>query len=167
MRNNPCDPPDAEVKDVKDPMRAPGSPVKALALGLVTDLGGTLVAGIVFDLLYRVLWWTQGLDAEQVRAAEHEHSLGSAYFVIGTLLGLYFSYLGGHVCARVMRKSELLWGAVLAGLSMVLGAWSVLSIAPDTVDAWFVPVCILGVATTLAGALRGRAKNQADSQSAA
>ncbi len=41
---NPYAPPDAKLAD---PAAAPGSPLKAVALGLAVDLGGTVIATVL------------------------------------------------------------------------------------------------------------------------
>jgi hypothetical protein len=115
---NPYAPPEATVHDLP---AKPGSAFKAIALGLATDIGGTLVATVILALIY-------GVGARRLRRQARGHRRDHAGFgdrlvvlLCPSLVGLGFSVLGGYVCARIVRRSELKLGAILAAMSALLG----------------------------------------------
>ena len=115
---NPYAPPEAAVRDL--PAQA-GSAFKAVAFGLAADIGGTFLAGIVLALVYGVVLGASGASTEEIVASTRAIGTDSWLFYAGTLVGLACSVLGGYVCARIARRSEMKLGAVLAAVSAVLG----------------------------------------------
>jgi len=66
--------------------------------------------------------------------------------------------LGGYVCARIARRSELKFGAILAALSAVLG----LALAGDDQQlGTLLSLTLAGIGAVIAGARLGLAKNRA------
>jgi hypothetical protein len=78
-------------------------------------------------------------------------------FYAATVVGLGFSVLGGYVCARVARRSELKLGAILAAVSAVLGI--VLS-ADHYQLGTLLSLTLAGIGAVLLGARLGYAKNR-------
>lgn len=151
---NPYAPPDAKLAD---PAASPGSPVKAVTLGLVADLGGTVVATILLGIAYGIVMGAMGVSAEEIEAATTNMPTDSGLFYLATLAGLACSALGGYVCARIARRSELKLGAILAAISAGIG----LAIGGDPGRlGMLISLTILGIAAVLAGANMGRAKNR-------
>jgi hypothetical protein len=103
-----------------DPPSAPGSPIKAVVFGLVTDIAGSTIAYIVMMFAYGIYLGVQGLSPGQI-AAMASFNMGSWTFYAGIALGTAFSALGGYVCARVSRRREYLLGAIVAALSGLFG----------------------------------------------
>src|SRR3954468_21093624 len=95
----------------------PGSWFKAIALGLAVDIGGSLLATIILAAIYAATLGAAGVKPEDIAATLQASASDSWFFYAGTLAGLGFSVLGGYVCARVARRSELKLGAILAALS--------------------------------------------------
>jgi hypothetical protein len=146
---NPYAAPQARVADAP---AGRGSVLKALALGLLVDLGGTFAVGLVLGM---VGLFAIGMSPEEVTAAAN--STDSWLFYVGGAAGLACSVLGGYVCARVAGRSELKLGAVLAGLSAVAGGL----IAFDEVRlGTFLALTLLGIGAVLAGARWGAARNR-------
>ena len=106
---NPYAPPEAAVHDL--PVK-PGSAFKAVALGLATDIGGTLVATVILALIYGAALGAAGVRREEIAAAMQVSATDSWFFYAMTGVGLGFSVLGGYVCARIARRSELKLGAI-------------------------------------------------------
>src|SRR6476620_7926605 len=151
---NPYAPPEASVQDL--PAR-PGSAFKAISLGLATDIGGTLVATIILALIYGVALGAAGIQGEEIAATIQASATDSWFFYATTLVGLGFSVLGGFVCARIARRSELKLGAILATLSAVSG----LALAGDEQQlGTLLSLTLLGFGAVLVGARLGLAKNR-------
>jgi hypothetical protein len=151
---NPYAPPQAAVKDL--PAGA-GSAIKAVTLGLVADIGGTLAGTVVFMLIYGIVLGVSGASAEELAAASDFTATDSWQFYAGTLLGLGFSVLGGYVCARIARRSEMKLGAVLALLSAAIG---VLLAADQYQLGTLLSVTLASIGAVMVGARLGQAKNR-------
>jgi hypothetical protein len=112
---NPYEPPKAHIADVSGV--TPGSPVKAISLGLAVDVGGTLLAGVLFSIAYGVSLVAFGTSGEQITRA----SFGPLFQIGNFVIGGVFSVFGGFVCARIARRLEYVLGGVLATVSSALG----------------------------------------------
>jgi hypothetical protein len=74
------------------------------------------------------------------------------------LVGLGFSALGGYVCARIARRSEMKLGAILAAVSALSGFF----LAGDEQQlGTMLSFTLLGFGAVLVGARLGLAKNRA------
>jgi hypothetical protein len=152
---NPYAPPEATVDDL--PAR-PGSAFKAIALGLATDIGGTLLATILLAVIYGAGLGAAGVKGEEIAATLRASATDSWFFYATALVGLGFSGLGGYVCARVARRSELKLGAILAALSAILG----LALAGDEQQqlGTLLSFTLAGIGAVLAGARLGLSRNR-------
>ena len=99
----------------------PGSPYKAVALGVLTDFGGTLGLSIVLAFFYAMSLAASDTPPEDIAEAISKGSADSWYFWATSMGGGGFSVLGAYVCARVARQSEYTLGAILALINVVLG----------------------------------------------
>ena len=116
---NPYGAPEAKLAD---PAPRPGSPYKAVGLGLLTDFGGTFALSMLLTFIYGVMLAGSGVAQEDLEAAIRSASTaGSWYFWAAAIGGCGFSVLGGYVCARVAGQSEYTLGAILAAITVVLG----------------------------------------------
>jgi hypothetical protein len=154
---NPYAAPGAKVTD---PAPRPGSPYKAVGLGLLADLGGTTLYSIALVFLYSIALASQGLSQEEIEQALRDVPPDSLFFWIGALGGMGFSVLGGYVCARVALQSEYTLGAILAVASVVLG--TLLLGGTGSLDLGLAIVLHAGsVAAVIAGAHIGKKQNRA------
>jgi hypothetical protein len=115
---NPYEPPRAPVTD---PRPRAGSPAKAVLLGLAVDIGGTLLASMVLGAVYAVMLAGSGLDAAALQEAMDGFGRSGWGFAIGSAVGCGFSVLGGHVNARISRRTDYRLGWVQAALAVGLG----------------------------------------------
>ncbi len=111
-------PPSARVQD---PGRGKGSTVKGVIVGLVVDVGTTMLFGIVASIVWGVALGVAGHSAQEIQAtlarADADPLLSTLFLGAGVLC----SVLGGYVCERIARRGDYKGGAVLAVLSAVLG----------------------------------------------
>src|ERR1051325_9910576 len=142
---NPYAPPEATVHDLPP---KPGSWFKAIALGLATDIGGTLVATAILALIYGIALAASGVKREDIAATMQASATDSWLFYVSSLVGLGFSALGGYVCARIVRRSELTFrGILFAGENtQQLGT--------------FLSLTLLDIGAVVVGARLGQAKNR-------
>jgi hypothetical protein len=151
---NPYAPPEATVKDL--PAKA-GPAFKAVALGLGADIGGTFLAGIVLALIYGVVLGASGASTEEIVASTKAIGTDSWLFYAGALVGLAFSVLGGYVCARIARRDEMKLGAILAGLSALIG---VLFSGEAYQLGTLISLTLAGIGAVMIGARLGYTKNR-------
>ena len=150
---NPYAPPEAAVHDVPP---KPGSWFKAIALGLAVDIGGSLLATIILAVIYGAALGAAGVRREDIAATMQASANDSWFFYVGTLAGLSFSVLGGYVCARIARRSEMKFGAILAALSALSGF---LLAGDEQQLGTLLSLTLLGFGAVLVGARLGLAKN--------
>jgi hypothetical protein len=112
----------APAAKLADPAPRPGSPYKAVGLGLLTDFGGTFALSMLLTFVYGAMLAGSGVAQEDLEAAIRSASAGDSwYFWAAAIGGCGFSVLGGFVCARVAGQSEYTLGAILAAITLVLG----------------------------------------------
>ena len=151
---NPYGAPQAKLAD---PAPQPGSPYKAVLLGLAADIGGTIVLSILIALAYGIQLAAYGSSAEEIEAASRSLPVDSWAFWAGTLGGCLFSGLGGYVCARIAGQSEYSLGVILAAISVVIG----LMLGGGGIDLGLQFVLYaVSVACVLAGAHLGKTRNR-------
>jgi heme A synthase len=104
---------------VADQDRPPGSPLKGVILGVLVDIVGTIVAGLLIGILYGILLAGSGTDMAEAERLASDPTSGVG--LAGLATGFAFSFLGGYVCARVVRRSELKWASVVACIGVAFG----------------------------------------------
>lgn len=97
-----------------------GSPVRGMAFGLLVDLGGTTVSSLALVFIWAIWQAMSGLEAEAIEQSLQDLEPMSPISVIGSVMGCGFSLLGGYVCARVARETELRCAAVVAVVSAIV-----------------------------------------------
>jgi hypothetical protein len=131
---NPYRAPEALVRDQDRPR---GSALKAVTLGVLADIVGTTAASVLLSFVY-------GIDP------------GSAVSIIGFAVGAGFSFLGGYVCARVVRRDELKWASLVAVIAIGFGFLVGLNAYPMELN---VLLAILGIGVVMAGGYTGARHN--------
>jgi len=112
-QRDPFEPPKARVED--EPR--PGPAVKAILAGIIVDLGGSTIGGIVFGVAYFIVRTAMGASQEDIVAATSNADPLSFLFIAGGLIGCGFSVLGGYVCANIAKEREFASGFVVALVS--------------------------------------------------
>jgi hypothetical protein len=115
-----------------------GISFKAVGLGALTDVVGSLLAMAAVSLIVSVLLGGQDVPAEELERQLHR----PGFMVPSLLLGLAFTTLGGLVAGRVSGKSESLHGAIVGSVSLVLTLllWPLSASVPP----WHAAVALLG-----------------------
>lgn len=154
--HNPYSPPSAKVADVGIDA-AKGSGVKAVLIGLLIDLGGSIVIGIVLTVIYSFQLAAAGLDEDEIMAAMSNIPFDSWVFIAGAIIGCFCSILGGYVCARIARHSEYKFGNILSAISIIVG--SLMVIEAYSLFAIFV-LALMTWASVMVGVRLGVSRNR-------
>ena len=152
-RDNPFAPPRPD-SSVKSPKR--GSPVVAVLAGVAADIGGTFLAVILVGIVIAATLGLQGMSQEQIGEVFEQVHPASWESILGYIVGLAFSVLGGYVCARVAGHSEYKLAAIVAAIGAVLGLMGSGQMSPG-LDLL---LTFLSVACVMAGAWLGAARNR-------
>lgn len=114
-----------------------GIRVKAIVLGVLVDIGGSLISGVGLGIVLAILLLARG-GPDLTRLEELE----SAWWMLATgyCLGIAFTLLGGFVAGRVAGEREVLHGALTGGVSALLGI--PLSL---TAPLWYGVLCFVSV----------------------
>ncbi len=124
-----------------------GIRAKAVLAGIVTDLGATFVVMMVLASLLGAEAGVQDLPEEEARQLVESALQQPAYLLIGGVLGLLATVLGGYVAARVADVAPLLNAACVGVFGVVLG---ILFIGNSPI--WF---SLIGILLTLPAAIAG------------
>ena len=164
MPTHPFKPPETDSTKNPRPPATPGSPLKAVLLGLAVDFGGTTVCGLVISMIYAIQLHGQGVADSDMHEAMDNMPHDSALYIGGILLGALMSVFGGYVCARVARRDEFRPGLVMAGVSAVIG----LALgSPAGVDSMALLLTVTGIACNLLGVKYGAEYNRREQAPAA
>lgn len=156
MTDNPYQTPEA---DLQGPGGLPKRPVRGVVYGLLVDLGGTILIGIIAVLGYGAMLLVTGVELQE--ASERIAALESMppYTPISLALnglGLLMSYLGGYTCLRVSRASGLGIAVILAIITTGLG----LALIENTPNPGFdLSVGAIAFVATLLGGRAGLRRN--------
>jgi len=156
---NPFTPPEAKVEDRPD--LAPGSPMKAVLVGAIVDIGATIVGGTVLSIVFALSLAASGASAEESAAQMLRQSGWTLLTLLATALGAAASALGGYVCARIAKRDEARLGWILAGISVLLGLVFAGSEAAFVLDQVIIGA-LLTVMGVLVGTRLGVARNRRD-----
>lgn len=116
---NPYEPPRANL-NLKN--SEPGSLPKAVAVGVLIDLGGTLIVGVGASLIYGAILAAQGLSEDAIARAFEELDPWSAFGLFTSFLGMLVSAFAGYHCARIANRRTYLAPGILAMISCAFGA---------------------------------------------
>jgi len=145
---------------VPDPYTPPGSPVGdppdarkrsslvAVALGFFTDIGATMIYGIVLGIVSGAGLAAAGADAPTIDAIV-ERSAG--FQLLGLTGGLVCTALGGYVAARFANHSEYA-NAFAVGLASLVFGEVMLLVQTQDYPLW---LRLLGDALVIPAALVG------------
>ena len=132
-----------------------GSPVKGMIFGLLVDIGGSLVASFVLFFIWAIWLSSSGLDADAVAQSMAEPDPLSGFSLASYTLGGGFSWLGGYVCARVARETELRCAAVIGTISSLVSLAMGIGLPPGL----YLFLTVLTFASVMLGGWMGEQRN--------
>lgn len=156
---NPFTPPGSKLADQPD--LAPGSPLKAVAVGAIVDIGATIAGGAALSIVFAMVLAGSGASAEEFSMQMLRQSGWTPFTLLATALGAASSALGGYACARIARRDEARLGWILAGISTLLGLVFAGSESAFILDQVLVGA-LLTVIGVLVGTRIGTARNRRD-----
>ena len=157
MSTNPFEPPETDSTKNPLPPAAPGSPLRAVLVGLAVDIGGSLVVGVTITVIYVAQLHGKGLSETELREAVTHMPHDTALYMAGVLLGLLMSLLGGYACARIVRRGEYRAGVVMTAISALFGL--VVGANPG-IDQMLLLMTVTSVACNLLGVKFGAEHNR-------
>lgn len=99
-----------------------GSPIKAIAIGALVDIIGSIVIGIIYIIHYGIMLSIGGLSIEKVLNTIENIDPHSTFFIIGSFIGCLISLLAGYLCARIVNYSEYKFACILGLISVIFGS---------------------------------------------
>ncbi|MCX6908624.1 MAG: hypothetical protein NTY01_11345 [Verrucomicrobia bacterium] len=93
-----------------------GIRIKAIVLGVLADIGVSLVVGITYGIGLTVCMFIKGIRPEEIGT----HLSGPMILIPSLLIGFGATLLGGFVAGRVAKHSEILHGAIVGALGIPL-----------------------------------------------
>ena len=152
---NPFTPPESKLRDPQD--KPPGSQVKAVLVGVVVDIGGTVLSTFVIAVLLGIFMTLGGADISAIERYVTESSFFSPYHLACTVAGLTFSAISAYICARIARQNEyglaIIMTIVSTLLALSLGGGRAYS------TGLFFLLTLLSLCAAIYGARLGREKN--------
>ena len=127
---------------------------KALAIGSLVDVGGTMVFGFIYNFAYAVMLAAQGVAMADIQQRIlHDPS----YFFAALLIGLAFVTAGGYVAARIARSRPMVHAGLVGLIGVLVGLLAVVGSKSIMWPHWFLLASNgLTVPAALIGALFGR-----------
>jgi hypothetical protein len=116
---NPYEPPRAQLKRRND---APGSLPKAVVIGVLIDISGTLIVGFAAAIIYGIVLGARGYSEDAIARAFEELDPWSAFGLFTSFLGMLVSAFAGYQCARIANRPGYLAPGILAMISCAFGA---------------------------------------------
>ena len=146
MAQNPYQPPEAPVADADPGL---GSSVKAIVLGLLVDIGGTVIAGTALAIAWGIALGSSGASGEEINRFFRE---SSTFMWVNVCLGLGFTGLGAYVAARTANRAEYRIALMLGLCSLAIGELMLRTMAGGGYPEWarlvsnllILPVAFLG-----------------------
>lgn len=149
-------PPESKLSRKPRPLE-PGSPLRAVLMGMAVDIVGSALVGVVLVAVYALQLQGTGLSDDALREALQRIPPDSGVAVAGTVLGALMSVAGGYVCARVVRRDEYRVGLVMAAL---LALWGLLADGGGTDDLLTLLFTATSVACNMLGVKYGAEHNR-------
>jgi hypothetical protein len=77
--------------------------LKAVGIGSVIDVGGTIVFGFVYNFVYAVMLAVQGVAPSEMQQRMLQDP---SYFPVALLIGLVFVTAGGYVAGGLVGRGS-------------------------------------------------------------
>lgn len=146
MSSDPYKTPDSDVTQ-NEPFSP--RPVRGIIIGLLVDLGGTIITSLIILLIYGIILGITGGGAEAIERLTTNYDPYSPIGIVISIFGLLMSYIAGYVCAKVSRAQNLTYPSILATIVFIVGTITVW----NTVNILLLLIMgLAGIAVTLLGA---------------
>lgn len=95
--------------------------MKAILMGCLVDWLGTMAFSFASSVSLAVLASTKGLTPQEIQSALMEWAHSTLGMILSVSYGFGFTFLGGHIAARVSGADHLLNSAMVGVIGVVLG----------------------------------------------
>lgn len=95
--------------------------IKAVALGIITDIGGSIVAGIILLAMFAGHVFSEPMSPQELDEALKPITQSGPFLITSLIAGLSFTALGGYVAARVAGKEIYLNAGLVGVFSLLAG----------------------------------------------
>ena len=95
--------------------------IKAILLGFVTDVVGSMAFSIAFPLLLAIILSMTGYSGDRLEPRLLEVVKSKPYVMLSVLSGLGFTLLGGYVAGRLAKSGEYFHSGVVGLLNILFG----------------------------------------------
>src|SRR5438045_9611498 len=82
-QNNPYNPPSAVLTT---PANKPGSPIKAVFIGLLVDIGGSMAASLIVGIIYGMALAVSGASSGEIASAAATMPASSWFCIVTTVI---------------------------------------------------------------------------------
>lgn len=122
--------------------------IKAILIGWVVDVLGTLVAILIIGLVAGIIFATRGLTEEQMA---DQFNKSPSIQLVSLLIGFLITAFAGYITALIAKREEIKHALVFGLLSLITGVLMIF-LFPQPIPAWSL---ILGVVIIVPAALLG------------
>ncbi len=120
---------------------------KAVLFGIVADIGATFIAMMLITNFIGMQLGSENLSQAELMQLIEEALQQPPYLLVGGILGLLATALGGYVAARAAEVAPLLNAACVGLFDVVLGLFLI-----GSSPLWF---SVIGLLLTLPAAIAG------------
>jgi len=117
----------------------PGISIKAVVIGVLIDIGGGVLAELVFASLYAATLLSQGVSQTDL---QHRMLMDDSFYVANMILGDGFLAAGAFVAARIARVREVEHAGLVGvvGVAIVWGISLAIGVDRTVYPSWYTPV---------------------------
>jgi peptidoglycan/LPS O-acetylase OafA/YrhL len=121
--------------------------IKAVLLGILTDVGGSLAVSFMLGIILAVY-----MVFKHIPSDEAENLLyGMGVMIPGSIIGFGFTCLGGYIAGRIAKQAQVLHGALVGLASLVVGILA-LVLSSHSYPTW---LTIFSFVSPVPGAMAG------------
>ncbi|MDY6993500.1 MAG: hypothetical protein SVR94_12990 [Pseudomonadota bacterium] len=106
------------------PEPAKGSPIKAILIATIVDIGGTLMVGFLISMGYIVIQTSKGVPTKQAIKHLGQMELYAPVSLLGLALGFAITLYAGYLCAKIAQRSiyrvVTVFSIIIIGFSIMM-----------------------------------------------
>jgi peptidoglycan/LPS O-acetylase OafA/YrhL len=148
---SPYAPPVSDVSVIKE---RKGTAWKAVLFGVLIDIGGTMLLGVVVATVAFAVLAAQGKDASDFEQLFNDPL--SPMMIAMSFAGGLLSVLGGYVCSRIAKQNEMKLAGVMAIISILYSV----TVDSDELTAYTLFLYVATIASIFFGSWVGMKRNQ-------
>lgn len=109
--------------------------IKAIGIGGLVDLGGTMLFGTMAVSLIAISTNTPGTELYQL----YDKVFNSSFYIALTIIiAVIFNFLGGYVAANIAKNSYVTYGALSAIPCIIVGVFTIINPLGSPISDWLI-----------------------------